>query len=82
MLELLLVGLYSLYALTAKILIIRKKKVGFLVGITASLLQVLHVCINFTMVGILIMAFGFMAINIYGLTHWKDEVWFREKQDV
>lgn len=80
MLETILVILYSVCALSAKLLIIKKKKFGFCVGITASVLQMIHVLVNIHMVGILIMAFGFLAINIYGLVsdHWSEEAWLWE----
>ena len=77
MFTLILTVIYSCLLLAGAWLVARKKKAGFVVSTVGCLLQVLHVVLSPSLIGLLILALGFGFINVTALMSetWKDEPW-------
>jgi len=69
--------IYGILLLSGAAMVAMKKKSGFVVSNLGCLLQIVHVVIDPTVIGLLPMSPGFMTINTLALRAraWKDEKW-------
>ncbi len=77
MIEIILSFLWCTLPLMSYYFVTRKKKIGFILGLTTSTIQIIHVAINPVLASLLILAIGFAILHIRALfsQEWKDESW-------
>jgi hypothetical protein len=68
---------YGCLLLAGAWMVARKRKIGFAVSNVGCLLQLLHVILMPSLIGLLILSLGFGYINTTALMSetWKDEKW-------
>ena len=68
---------YAVLLLVGAAMIAMKKKSGFMVSNLGCILQIIHVIIDPAVIGLLVLALGFTAINTIALRSkaWRDEEW-------